>query len=463
MVAQAGRQQIAAMALNANDVDMPGRSMQRLALIAATGLFCIAACSSPDRAFAAGYAVGDEPLAVKAGATVLAQGGTAADAATSMFFTMTVTYPVAAGLGSGGVCLVHSPVTATNEAFEFLPRDAVGGGNYAIPGSVAGFAALQSSYGHLSWQRAVGTAEALAGAGFPISHALALRLRASESLIRLDATLAAEFLNENGALRNEGDIATNADLSQSLATIRVSGQEGFYSGALAQKIVDYSASQGGTISLPELQGYRVARVQPPPMKVGSNDVIFPSANSPAGAFARAMLAQLVDTTGVVLSPDTLVNATAQATRIMLAKLSIASTAQDLGAANFAAVDDSGEAVACAVTMNGPFGSDHTAAGTGITLANASAKSGSSATFLTPVIATQGGTVAFTGAGAGGPNGTAAIIYSVVSDSSGRDSGVRATGLEPFETANAITCTKTGCTAFADPKASGLALGSAAPH
>ena len=67
--------------------------------------------------------MGDEPFAVKTGTAILSQGGSAADAVTAMFFAMTATYPVAAGLGGGGICLVADPVKGVQE-FDFLPRAA---------------------------------------------------------------------------------------------------------------------------------------------------------------------------------------------------------------------------------------------------------------------------------------------------------------------------------------------------
>src|SRR5262249_2425936 len=54
----------------------------------------------------ASVAVSDEPLAAQVGAGVLSEQGSAADAVTAMFFTLATTYPVAAGLGGGGICLV---------------------------------------------------------------------------------------------------------------------------------------------------------------------------------------------------------------------------------------------------------------------------------------------------------------------------------------------------------------------
>src|ERR1700760_184493 len=72
----------------------------------------------------ASIVVGDEPYAVKAGAAILADGGDAVDAATAMYFAMSVTYPVAAGLGGGGICVVHGAMGGKNEEFDFLAHDA---------------------------------------------------------------------------------------------------------------------------------------------------------------------------------------------------------------------------------------------------------------------------------------------------------------------------------------------------
>src|SRR5580698_394481 len=133
-----------------------------------------------------GLAVGDEPFAVKTGTAILNQGGSAADAVTAIFFAMTATYPVAAGLGGGGICLVADPVKGVQE-FDFLPRAARAGGAYAVPGAVRGFHDLQAAFGALPWQRAVSGGETYAATGFPISHALSVRLGNAQNTIRLDA------------------------------------------------------------------------------------------------------------------------------------------------------------------------------------------------------------------------------------------------------------------------------------
>ncbi len=48
-------------------------------------------------------AVSDEPLAARAGASALASAGSAVDAVTAMFFTLSATYPVAWRAGARAV------------------------------------------------------------------------------------------------------------------------------------------------------------------------------------------------------------------------------------------------------------------------------------------------------------------------------------------------------------------------
>src|SRR3984957_3417916 len=108
-------------------------------LAAAAVFLCVAACSmmgdSGSKLPSGGLLVGDEPDAVEAGAQILAHGGNAVDAATATYFALSVTYPVAAGLGGGGLCIVHVPAHSRTEAFDFLAHQPAGGGAYAVPGN----------------------------------------------------------------------------------------------------------------------------------------------------------------------------------------------------------------------------------------------------------------------------------------------------------------------------------------
>ncbi len=411
-----------------------------------------------------GYVVGDEPYAVRAGAAVLAAGGSAADAATATFFALAVTYPVAAGVGGGGICIVRDSQGNQADEFEFLPHDATQGGAYAVPGAVSGFALMQDRYGKLPWQRDVAPGERLAATGFPLSHALAGRLVENQNLIRLDAGLASEFLDEAGQVRAEGTFVSNPALGQTLSTIRQWGSGGLYFGSVASKLVAYSSSEGGALSLADLKAYAAMRTDPATMTIGNQTVFLPSSKPGPGAFTAALLSRLIDAQGNVATPDDLAAAVASSTKTTMEEFQLASLPRDLGATGFAATDASGEAVACAVTMNGPFGSGHTAADTGITLARAPsspADAGLASRFLTPAIAESAGSITLAAAGAGGPNGSAAASLALLKLARGIDIGepgqIHSTGIAPYDTINAIACQNAICVAVPDPGGSGLGL------
>jgi len=442
----------------------------------AAGLLLLAGCSiglggSPglDRSDrTTSQVVGDEPFAVKVGAATLAQGGNAIDAATAMFFALSVTYPVAAGLGGGGICIVHDPAHNQSEEFDFLARDAAGGGAYAVPGNVRGFALMQSAYGALPWQKVVAPAEGYARAGFPISRALATRLAEAADVVRLDAGLAAEFMDESGHFKSAGSVATNAELADTLATIRTQGADAFYAGVVGDKIVAYSAAQGGAIGRADLEAYPAARTTPRVLQMGGDYVFLPTSRTGAGAFAGALLDNLARAQATPSGSRDTEAAVIVAVKEALDGFGLNSLPKDLGATGFAATDAKGQAVACAVTMNGPFGSGHTALGTGVALARAPSSGvvGLASAFLTPVIASPSGDrpATLAGAGAGGPNGSAAISYALARIAHGEEiltrRDLRSTGVAPYDNVNAIVCTDSVCAALPDPAASGL--GAAVP-
>ena len=402
-----------------------------------------------------GIAVADEPLAARAGAAVLADDGSAVDAVATMFFTLTATYPVAAGLGSGGICLVRDIGGQVTE-FDFVTKAPKAGGYYALPGSVAGFTAMHQLYGALPWQRIVAPGEAFASTGFPVSEALAQRIAPEQTLLRGDAGLAAEFLDETGHPRAAGSETKNVPLGVTLGEIRLNKAAGFYNGAVAANIVAYSASAGGGISAGELAATAPLQGVARSRAMGGFVTWMPGARTGAGAFNAAMLDNLSRATrNPAGAAQTAVGQT-------LASFGVTGVPGDLGSTGFAAVDANGAAASCAVTLNGPFGSGRTAGNTGVVLgATPSSQAGLASAFLAPVIITSNGAVALAGAGAGGPNGTAAAMNAVVAITVGRQLGKRGdlqgTGRAPYDTVNMISCSPESCVALTDPGAHGAGV------
>jgi gamma-glutamyltranspeptidase/glutathione hydrolase len=400
-----------------------------------------------------GIAVADEPLAARAGASVLTSQGSAVDAVTAMFFTLTTTYPVAAGLGGGGICLVSEAGGQVTE-FDFLTKAPRRAGAYALPGVVKGFATMHRLYGALPWQRVVAPGEAYASTGFPVSQALAVRLASAQNILRLDAALAAEFLDESGKARLAGTEAKNVALGETLSQIRLNGADGFYNGPVAGRITAYSDAQGGGISTDELSATVALQGPARSRGTGSSVTWLPGPRTGAGAFSASLLDNLSRRGARVPA-----GATAAAVQQSLAAFGVAALPGDFGSTGFAAVDASGRAAACAVTLNGPFGSGRTATGTGVVLgATPSGSAGLASAFLTPVITISDGAVGLAGVGAGGPNGTAAAITAALEAVGGRELGkrgdLRGTGAAPYDTVNVISCGAQACVASTDPGAHG---------
>jgi gamma-glutamyltranspeptidase/glutathione hydrolase len=403
-----------------------------------------------------GTAVADEPLAARSGAAALASYGSAVDAVAAMFFTLTATYPVAAGLGGGGICLVRDTSGQVTE-FDFLTKAPRAAGAYALPGAVAGFAMMHKQYGALPWQRVVAPGEAYASTGFPVSQSLAVRLASAQNIVRLDAGLAGEFLDEAGRPRVAGTEVKNVELGETLGQIRQNGADGFYKGAVAARITAYSSAQGGGISADELVA--TTAVEGPARSRGTGSFVtwLPGARTGAGAFTASLLDNLSRGQRATRDPA---GATVTAVSQSLAAFGVTGLPGDLGSTGFAAVDANGEAASCVVTLNGPFGSGRTATGTGVVLgATPSGQAGLASAFLAPVIATSGGTVGLAGAGAGGPGGAAAAINAVLAAAGGRPLGkrgdLRGTGAAPYDTVNMISCDTQACVALTDPGAHGL--------
>ncbi len=219
------------------------------------------------------------PLAVEAGYRILRQGGTAVDAAIAVQLVLGLVEPQSSGLGGGAFLLVHdartrrlvawdgretAPAAATPDRFlaadgSPLPFDeaVVGGRSVGVPGTVRLLEAAHRKHGRLPWRSLFAPAIALAENGFAVSPRLHM-LIAKET--RLPPAARAYLLDADGKPRAVGSILRNPAYAATLRRIAAEGADAFYSGAIAQDIVDtVRAHQGnpGDITLADLAAYRV--------------------------------------------------------------------------------------------------------------------------------------------------------------------------------------------------------------
>jgi len=214
--------------------------------------------------------------AAEIGSQVLAEGGTAVDAAVAVGFALAVTLPRAGNIGGGGFMLVYDAESDTTTAIDYREMAPLGAtrdmfldadGNAdpdisrsshkasAVPGTVSGLYFAHQKFGKLPWQRLVQPAIDLARDGIVVSNDLATQLRnRKERNCRNEATCG-YFYKAGGEPYSMGERFVQSDLANTLQLIAEQGPDAFYKGAIAEKIVAEMQAGGGLIDMESLAAF----------------------------------------------------------------------------------------------------------------------------------------------------------------------------------------------------------------
>ncbi len=347
-----------------------------------------------------GMAAADEPQATLVGRDILADGGTAGDAATAMAFTLAVTLPSQAGLGAAGSCLAYDHGQKTVEAIDFMPAGAAAGG--AVPGMPRGLFLLHARHGKKRWDEVLAPAVGIAQRGVPASRAFIRQLGPSAAQVLADPNATAIFARSDGQPLAEGDVLSNPQLGVALGRMASHGVGEFYNGGWGREFEAAAASSGGTFDLAALRNFTPQSRDVTGIEYGRELAFFsprPALLGPAEGAAWGELA----TTYREANPADRPRIVAEA----LAKTG-ARSSQTAAGTSFVAVDSDGSAVACGLTLNAPFGTGKLIPGFGFYLA-APATGGGLA--LGPMIAINPNSqeFRFVGAASGGTSGAQALL------------------------------------------------------
>jgi gamma-glutamyltranspeptidase/glutathione hydrolase len=241
-------------------------------------------------------------------AEILATGGTAADAAVAVAFTLAVTYPEAGNVGGGGFATLffdgkpsfldyrdRAPGSASatmylDAAGDLVPdATTVGAGAAAVPGTVAGLWQLHRRFGRLPWSDLLAPAIRYAHEGFRVTHTLA-SLR-DQRAARLNGRT--NFLTYFGTLET-GATFSQPELAGTLRRIADAGPDGFYGGRTADLIAAEMESSHGHIRRSDLEAYRAVWRAPPIGEWAGYEVITAALPSSGGIALLAMLAMKED-------------------------------------------------------------------------------------------------------------------------------------------------------------------------
>ncbi len=247
--------------------------------------------------------------ACDAGASVMARGGNAVDAAVATAFALAVTHPSAGNIGGGGFMIVRTP-SGSVRTFDYrekaplkstrtmylqsdgtIDRSLTAAGYLApgVPGTVRGLELAHKRFGKLPWKDVVAPAVALAE-GFRISAALARGLnREVQGPMAAFPESVAVYGKPGGGEWVEGDTLTLPDLGKTLAAIGDRGADAFYKGSIADRIADAMKTNGGLISKADLAAYRAKERKPLRGRYKGYDIISMPPPSSGGVALIEML------------------------------------------------------------------------------------------------------------------------------------------------------------------------------
>jgi gamma-glutamyltranspeptidase / glutathione hydrolase len=428
-----------------------------------------------------GGVAADEPNAALRGRDVLSLGGSAADAAVAMGFTLAVTLPSRASLGAGGACLAYDPSRngpggGMPEAIVFTSMAPPSGSPNsdrpaAMPMLARGLYALYARYGgKLPFEQLIAPAEQMARLGVPVSRAFANDLQAVSGPLLADPQARAVF-GPNGTPLAEGQTMIQPALGGTLAQLRVAGVGDMYQGQLAQQLAQATALAGGAMTVADLRAALPRIGAPITLRAGNDSVAFLPPPADGGLAAAAGFAVLQRNPGALQQAAERALAVAarwrqtggSPTALLTEQVPAGNLSPLPASTSFVAMDRNGNAVACAVSMNNLFGTGRIAPGTGILLAASPASV--PMPLLAAAIAYNTNIHAFRAAVAGsGQEGAALAVADGMSNALRSSSPMPVPVPEPGR-ANAIACSQylpgveRSCGWATDPRGSGLAVGS----
>jgi gamma-glutamyltranspeptidase/glutathione hydrolase len=226
-----------------------------------------------------GIVAAEHPLAAQAGATILARGGHAVDAAVAANAVMGVVAPMSNGIGGDLFALIYDTKSSrlyglnasgwapAGLSIEFLKSRGyrempdTGIHTVTVPGAVDGWAKLLARFGRKTFADVLAPAIGYAKQGVPVTERVADLWRAGEPLLLVAGTGLKVFF-PGGRAPRVGDLFHNADLAWSYQQIAEQGRDEFYRGEIARRIVEFSQRHGGALTTADLEEFSSEWVEP---------------------------------------------------------------------------------------------------------------------------------------------------------------------------------------------------------
>ena len=218
-----------------------------------------------------------QSLAAKAGADILAKGGSAVDAAVAAAAVLNVVEPMSTGIGGDVFALYYKAdekkvyaLNSSGRSPELANPDqllemglnhipATSPFSVSIPGAVMGWDTIVNKFGNLDLKTIIEPAYDYALNGFPVSEVIAEGWAGSIDKIQEESGYP-EFLNPGPP--KFASLKKLPSLAKSLKLIMDNGVDGFYKGDTATKIANHIQKLGGWVTTNDISNHKADWVDP---------------------------------------------------------------------------------------------------------------------------------------------------------------------------------------------------------
>lgn len=230
-----------------------------------------------------GVCASSQPYASAVGARILENGGSAADACVAMAAALNLTEPCSTGIGGDAFALYFDAKTkkvqsiqgngraSAKTTLESLNERGIGFGEglkpwnprsglcVTVPGAAGLWETLVETFGKMKLEDVLQPAIKLAEDGFPIAPITAKQW--SEGYLQGEE--ANRVLRPNDQSVSAGQIFKNPDLANTFRLLgKLGAKQGFYSGPVAEAIVQAVQAFGGDLTLDDLANHETMKEEP---------------------------------------------------------------------------------------------------------------------------------------------------------------------------------------------------------
>jgi len=226
-----------------------------------------------------GMVVSQNQASSNIGVEILNMGGNAIDAAVAVGFSLAITLPRAGNIGGGGFMLFYlsdeqktiavdfrssAPKNISEDDFLFL-KDNYDQRKYGykasgVPGTVAGLLQTHKRFGKLSLNKILQPVIKQAQNGIRVSYDLNQAIGSADQ-INLDQE-SQNIYYQKGTPIKEHLLMKRPDLAWTFREIARNGEDAFYKGSIAKKILKAMQQNGGYISQKDLEDYKPRFAEP---------------------------------------------------------------------------------------------------------------------------------------------------------------------------------------------------------